>query len=108
MIVNETTRYIRDYKQKIIRKNKVQEAKRIEDIKTLIVSVDNLKSLLDNVYSKIYNIEQKKGNLKELFTADINKKERLRMKPNSVYPYEYINIKELDFLEIDDSHYGEG
>ncbi len=108
MIVNETTRYIRDYKQKITRKNKVQEAKRIEDIKTLIVSVDNLKSLLNNVYSKIYNIEQKKGNLKEIFTADINKKERLRMKPNALYPYEYISIKELDFLEIDDSHYGEG
>lgn len=108
MIINETTRYLKDYKQKIVRKNKIQEAKRIENIKTLIISVDNLKSLLDNVYSKIYNIEQKKGNLKEIFTADINKKERLRMKPESQYPYDLKNIYELDFLEIDDSHYGEG
>jgi plasmid maintenance system killer protein len=108
MIINETSKYLKDYKQKIQRKNKDQEKRRIEDIKTLIVSSDNLKLLLENPYSKIYDIEQKKGNLKEIFTADINRKMRLMMKPDGIYPYNREIIVEIGFIGIDDSHYGEG
>ena len=108
MIVNETKKYLKDYKKKIKNKNKIQEEIRIEGIKTLKIILDKFKLLLNNYYSKIYDIKQKTGNLKEIFTADINKKMRLFMKPDGIYPYVRENIVEIAFLEIDDTHYGEG
>ena len=44
-----------------------------------------------------------------LFTPrKINNKIRLQMKPVGVYPYNMIEIQEIEFIKIDDSHYGEG
>ena len=45
---------------------------------------------------------------KEFYTARINQKIRLFIKPVGEYPYNIIDIIELEFVSIDDSHYGEG
>ena len=56
----------------------------------------------------IYNINNKSGNLKEIYTANVNQKIRLYMKPVGKYPYNEIEITEMEFIEIDDQHYGDG
>lgn len=38
----------------------------------------------------------------------VNNKIRLHMKPVGEYPYNMIEIEEIEFIKIDDSHYGEG
>ena len=63
--------------------------------------------MLDSL-KNIYYIEKKSGNLKEYYTARINSKMRLIIKPNSNYPYNIVEIQELIFECIDNTHYGEG
>lgn len=63
--------------------------------------------LILNPYKNVYYIEQKKGNLKEFYTARINDKIRLVMKPVGTYPYNKIEIIEIEFIDIDNKHYGE-
>ena len=101
------TKYKRDYK-KIQKKHMLQEIRRIENIKNIIISSLNLHELLLNPYSKVYCIEQKHGNLKEIVTAKVSDKIRLYMKPHGDYPYKFIEIEEIEFIKIDDKHYGEG
>lgn len=67
-----------------------------------------MKDLLLNPLSKLYNIEKKSGDLKEIYTAFVNKKIRLYMKPIGSYPYNLIEIDIIEFQKIDDRHYGEG
>ena len=100
--------YIKDYKKKIEYKHLYKEIERIKNIEDLILDSKNLKSLIINPLSSIYGIEQKKGNLKEIYTAKVNPKIRLYIKPIGEYPYNMIEITELEFLKIDDKHYGEG
>ena len=100
--------YVRDYKKKIEYKHLYKEKERIKNIEDLILDSKNLKSLILNPLSSIYCIEQKKGNLKEIYTARINQKMRLCIKPIGEYPYNIVEITELEFLRIDDKHYGEG
>lgn len=64
-----------------------------------------MNELILNNYSKIYNIEKKKGDLKEYYTARLNQKIRLIMKPIGKYPYNLIEIVEIEFIEIDENHY---
>lgn len=108
MIINETTKYRKDVKKKIIDKHKNKEFDRLNNILSFIESKDNLKDVLSDSFSKIYRIEQKKGNLKEVFTAHINDKMRLYMKPIGEYPYNLVEIVEIVLEEVDDRHYGEG
>ncbi len=77
-------------------------------IEDLILSVNNLHELINHPFKNVYGIEKKKNNLKEIYTAHINKKIRLYMKPASTYPYNLIEITEIEFIKIDDKHYGEG
>ena len=106
-IIKDKT-YIKDYKKKIEYKNLYKEIERIKNIEDLILDSKNLKSLISNPLSSIYSIEQKKGNLKEIYTAKVNQKIRLYIKPIGEYPYNTVEITELEFLKIDDKHYGEG
>lgn len=53
-------------------------------------------------------MRRKNGVLKEIYTARINGKLRLYIKPKGNYPYELKIITEVEFLEIDDKHYGDG
>lgn len=100
--------YIRDYKKKIEYKHLKREIERINDTEDLILDSPNLKLLILNPLSSIYGIEQKKGNLKEIYTADVNGKIRLYMKPLGEYPYNAIEVTEIEFLKVDDKHYVDG
>lgn len=100
--------YIKDYKKKIEYKHLYKETQRIKNIEDLILDSQNFKLLLVNPLSTIYGIEQKKGDLKEIYTARVNQKIRLYIKPIGEYPYNVVEIKELEFLKIDDKHYGDG
>ena len=100
--------YLKDYKKKIVYKHMQKEIDRIKDIENLILDSTNLKMLLLNPLSIIYGIEQKKGDLREIYTAKINNKIRLYIKPIGKFPYNVIEITELEFLKIDDKHYGDG
>lgn len=106
IIKNKT--YLKDYKKKIEYKHLNTEIERIKSIEGLILDSQNLKSLIINPLSITYGIEQKKGDLKEIYTAKINKKIRLHIKPIGEYPYNIVEITELEFLKIDDKHYGDG
>ena len=106
MIIIESSKYKKSVKKKL--KNKIYELNRLENIKNVIISSENLHELLISEYKKIYRIEKKKGNLKEFYTARLNEKIRLILKPVGEYPYREIEIEEIIFDDVDDSHYGEG
>ena len=105
MRIIKSKQFLKDYKKKI--KNQ-KDAERLENITMLLISAPNMKEVVLSPYKNIYHIEQKKGNLKEFYTARINQKIRLFIKPVGEYPYNSIEIIELEFVNIDDSHYGEG
>lgn len=100
--------YDKDYVKKIKNRHLYKEDSRIQSIIHIFVEHLTLEDVLQNPVSKLYRIEKKKGNIKELFTARINNKLRLIMKPIGKYRYNYVEIVEIEFLEIDDTHYGEG
>lgn len=108
MNIIKNKQYEKDYKKKIYAKHKFKEIETIRKIEELILDIDNLKSLLVNPLARVYNINQKEGTLKEIFTANVNSKIRLYMKPIGDYPYNQIEITDIEFLEIDDKHYGDG
>lgn len=108
MRIIKTKAFLKEYNKKIKNKHLYLEIQKTKNIEELILDSLNLKSLILNPLSKIYKIEQKKGNLREIFTADINKKMRLYIKPLGEYPYNMEEIVELEFIKIDDKHYGEG
>ena len=106
MTIIETSKYKKSYKKKLVNKNKTKEVERIENIKSIIIMSNNFHELLISEYKKVYYIEKKKGNLKEFYTARINDKIRLLMKPIGEYPYKDIEIEEILFDDIDNKHYG--
>lgn len=106
MIITETSKYKRSLKK--ILKNKTRELERLENIKNLILECDNLHLLLLSEFKNVYRIEKKTGDLKEFYTARLNDKIRLLMRPLGEYPYKEIEINEIIFEDIDDKHYGEG
>ena len=108
MIIIKSKGYLKDYDKLIKRKHLVKEENRIKDIEKIINAFNNMQELFASTYKNIYNFEQKKENLKEIFTVRINHKLRLVMKPLIKYPYSYIEIEKLEFINIDDKHYGEG
>lgn len=106
MIIIETNKYKKS-RQKVL-KNKKRELERLENIKNIIINSENLHKLLLSQFKNIYRIEKKTGNLKEYYTARLNDKLRLLMKPVGEYPYKEVEIEEIIFEDIDDKHYGEG
>ena len=105
MIIMETSRYKRSLKK--ILKNKKRELERLENIKNLILECDNLHLLLSE-FKNVYHIEKKTGDMKEFYTARLNDKIRLLMRPVGEYPNKEVEIDEIIFEDIDDKHYGEG
>lgn len=103
----ETSRYKRDYKSEIIKKNKYKEKNEIDDIKTFLISKSTLYDVMADPLHFVYNIRKKNGDLKEYYTADINSKMRLFLKPLGEYPYNIIEIEEIELYKIDNHHYGE-
>lgn len=81
MIIIKTKSYEKSYK-KLKNKHLDKEMLRIEHIENIIIASKNLEDLILNPYKNIYHIESKKGNLKEYYTARVNDKIRLIMKPD--------------------------
>ena len=108
MIIIKTKQYTKDLKKYIINKHKTKELIRINNIENIILISRNLRELVNSTYKNIYHIEAKTGDLSGIYTARINSKIRLVMKPVGDYPYDKINIEEIEFLNIDETHYGEG
>lgn len=108
MVIHESSGYKKDYKKIIINKHMIKEKEKIDNIKNIILSSKNLSELLHNPYKNVYYITKKSGNLKEYYTARINNKLRLIMKPEGEYPYDSLVIETIEFISIDNKHYGEG
>lgn len=108
MVIEESSNYKKDYRKIIINKHMIREQERINNIKNVILNSKNFQELLCSPYKDIYRIEKKKGNLKEYYTAHVNSKLRLFMKPLGKYPYNNLEITLIEFIKIDDRHYGEG
>ena len=108
MNILKTTMYERTYKKCIVDKHLKKEMDKINEIEDFIYNTDNMQELITNSLSMVYGIQKKKGDLKEIYTAKVNNKIRLHMKPVGEYPYNMIEIQEIEFIKIDDSHYGEG
>ncbi len=102
-IIKEKT-YIKDVNKKILKNHKIKEQELLNQIENLILDSENLEMLLRNPLSRIYHIEKKEGDLKEIYTAKLEKL-RLHMKPIGEYPYNKIEIVEIEFLKIDEKHY---
>lgn len=108
MVIIKSKAYLKNLDKLIIKKNLLKELERINNIENLIIALPTLQDIVCSPFKDIYHIEQKKGNLKEFYTARINNKIRLIMKPLGEYPYNKMEIIEIEFINIDDSHYGEG
>ena len=108
MKIIKTSTYIKDYKKKIVNKHKKIEEETICAIEELLIQSETMKELIRNPLSVVYNIEKKKGDLKEIYTARINNKLRMHIKPVGKYPYVLEEIIEITLEEIDDKHYGKG
>ena len=108
MKIIKTKNYIKDVQKKIKSKHKIKEEQIIEAIEELMIQSKNMKELMLNPLSIVYNIKKKTGNLKEIYTARINQKLRMYIKPVPQYPYNLEEIIEIELEQIDDRHYGEG
>ncbi|MBO6195195.1 MAG: hypothetical protein J6O56_02470 [Bacilli bacterium] len=108
MIIIKTDKFKKTYKKYLVNKHKTEEIRKLEDIENIIIKYNNLQDLLTSPYKKFYYIEKKTGNLKEIYTARLNSKIRLYMRPVGEYPYNEIEIDEIVFEEIDEKHYKEG
>ena len=100
--------YEKSFNKNLVKKHLNKEIDRVSKIENLILGTENMQELMINPLHIIYNIEKKSGDLKEIYTARINDKIRLWMKPMGEYPYKLIEITEIEFLQIDDKHYGDG
>ena len=105
MNIIESTKYKRKYKE-LNRKHMISELSTIEQICLIIESYDNLKLLMSSYYKLKYNIEELKGDMKDFFSIRINNKLRLIIKPIVDYPYNYIEVYDLEFIDLSD-HYKE-
>ena len=85
-----------------------KEIEKLSKIEQLLISSENMKEVMDDGLHIVYGIEKKKGDLKEYYTAKLNKKIRLLIKPLNEYPYDLSEVYELEFISIDDKHYGDG
>ena len=108
MYIIKSKNYQKNYKKKILDKHLEKEKTRINNIENLLLASENLHAVIQSPYKNVYHIEHKKNNLKKFYTARINDKLRLIMKPSGNYPYNLIEIEEIEFIQIDDKHYKEG
>ena len=104
MIIRESSNYKKSYKKNLVNKYKDKEIERIKIFIGRLESYNNLQDFMNSSDKARYYVEQKKQNLKEIFAARIYKI-RLIFKPISEYPYNYIEIDEIELLEVNDDHY---
>ena len=104
MNIYESKKYKKAY-SKLIKNTK--ERDRIENIKSLLISKDNLQCVINDPLHNIYHIEQLKYN-NHNYSARVNNKVRLIMIPVGDYPYNIIEITDIVFDDIDNYHYERG
>ena len=107
MKIIETPGYKRTYKI-LLKNHLVKEVETLDGLMTIIYQKETFKDVLNCEAKSIYKITKKVGNLKKIYTANLNNKIRLHMKPVGDYPYNLCEIEELEFIKIDDKHYGDG
>lgn len=108
MNIIESEKYKKSYNKLL--KRCTNEKKRIQDIKDFLIRKDNLHEVLIDPLKNIYNIEQLHYNRKD-YSARINNsnnKLRLIMMPIGDYPYNTIEITDIEFVDIDNKHYEKG
>ena len=64
MKIIKTSGYKKDFQKKIIKKHKKNEQEVIERIEQLLIQSSNMKELMINPLSNVYNIEKKKRRFK--------------------------------------------
>lgn len=107
MRIIETAGYKKSYKI-LLKKHLVEEEKTLDGLMTIIYQMATFSDVLNSEARSIYRISKKVGNLKDIYTANLNNKIRLHMKPVGNYPYNLCEIVEIEFIRIDDKHYGDG
>ena len=105
MIIIESKSYRKTETKLLKNKHKVAELEKLNNIKNIIINKENLHELMISEFKYIYDIRKKSGDLKELYSASLNSNIRLLFKPVGEYPYNEIEIIELEFIEINDKHY---
>lgn len=108
MILNKKNKYLKSVEKKLGCSHKYKELEKLNNIEELLIEEENLGELFLNPLSKSYKFEQLTGNKSSLFSARLNQKVRVIFKPSCDQPYEYQNIIEIEMIEIDDKHYGDG
>ena len=103
MIIKESKAYKRTERK--ILKNKTIELEKLENIKNIMINSKNLDELMHSAFKYVYDIRKKTGNLKELYSASLNGNIRLLFKPCGKYPYNEIEIVEIELIEINNKHY---
>jgi plasmid maintenance system killer protein len=106
MKLTESSKYKRSYK-KLVNKHLNKELGIIDIIKNQIYLSKSMDDFMRSSIKYKFNIEQKKGDLKEFFTARLNGHTRLIMRPCGDYPYNLIEIVEIEFIDINEKHYKE-
>lgn len=94
-------------KKKLEQKHMQEETDNLFTITTSIVNSNNLDNLLNSNIAHYFHIELKKNDKKLLLTARLNRKIRLIMQPIGEYPYNTLKIVEIEFIKIDNHHYGD-
>lgn len=94
-------------KKKLEQKHMQEEIDNLFTITTSIVSSNNLYDLLNSNIAHYFHIEFKTSDMKMLLTARLNRKIRLIMQPIGKYPYNTLEIIEIEFVKIDNHHYGD-
>lgn len=105
MNIIETSKYKKTYKKIIIDKHLSKEKEVLNIVLGIIELYPNLQSLMNSLYQSKYDIRQKEGNLKEYISVSINQRIRLIIKPISELPYNYIEIVDIELVEVNDDHY---
>ena len=108
MNIIESDKYKKSYK-KLIKNNK-EEVDRIENIKMFLISKKTLHDVMMDPWHNIYHIHELKETRHE-YSAKIsnsNNKLRLIMKPVGNYPYNTIEITDIEFYDLDNYHYKRG
>lgn len=106
-INEESSRYKKGIK-KLKKDHKIHEMEELEKFKLLIYSHSNLQEVKDNPLSKHFSFEKKSGNLSDIYTAHLGSKIRVWVKPIGERPYKLTEIDSVQFVQIDDKHYGDG
>ena len=105
MNIIETSKYKKTYKKIIIDKHLSEEKEVLNIVLGIIELYPNLQSLMNSIYQRKYDIRQKEGNLKEYISVSINQRIRLIIKPISELPYNYVEIVDIELVQVNDDYY---